>query len=112
MVYFTECLVKTEKFVSSHNIKGLLIHMSLPNYDHSDCRLFIYNSKRSLKCILLHNSKEYASVWMRKGWIWQWIWHSVQIKEKYQEIKTPGIKYNNHKWICDDLKIIKFQLGQ
>lgn len=24
----------------------------------------------------------------------------------------PGIKYNNHKWICDDLKIIKFQLGQ
>lgn len=62
MVYFTESLVKTEKFVYSHNVKGLLIHMGLANYDHSDCRLFIYNSKRSLKCVLLHNSNEYASV--------------------------------------------------
>ena len=71
MVSFTESSVETGKFVYCHNVYGLLIYMDLPKYDPSDLKFFIDSFKRSLKCLLQHNSNEYASVPIR---------HSVQIK--------------------------------
>ena len=106
LVYFTECSVQINKFVYCHNVTGLLTHMGVPEYDPDDWRLFIDSSKRSLKCVLLHNGNQYASVP---------IGHSVHMKEKYEEIKTvlKLIKYDAHKWIiCVDLKMVNFLLGQ
>ena len=40
----------------------------------SEWRLFIDSTKRSLKCVLLHNGNKLASVPIR---------HSIQIKETY-----------------------------
>ena len=56
------------------DVEGLLLFMGLPAYDSRDWRLFIDSSKRSLKCVLLHNGNKYASVP---------IGHSVKLKEEY-----------------------------
>lgn len=75
-------------------------------YDSKDWRLFIDSSKRSLKCVLLHNGNKYGSIP---------IGHSVQIKEKYDNIKTvlERLQYHVHGWlICVDLKMANFLLGQ
>ena len=67
--------------------------------------MFIDISKRSLKCVLLHNSNIYAPMP---------IGHSTTLKEKYA-IKTvlQHIKYEHHQWvICVNLKMVNFLLGQ
>ena len=69
-------------------------------------RLYIDSSKRNLKCVLLHNSNEYASIP---------IGHSTMPKEKCGPVKQvlECIKYNQHNWkICVDLKMMSFLLGQ
>ena len=106
LVFFSEYSTGNGNFVYCDNVKGLLIHMGVKNYEPDEWRLFIDSSKRSLKCVLLHNGNKYASVP---------IGHSIHMKEKYEEIKTviKLIKYNEHNWIiCVDLKMVNFLLGQ
>ena len=80
--------------------------MGVPIYKPVDWRLFIDSSKRSLKCVLLHNTNEYASIP---------IGHSTVMKEEYESVKRVlrKLSYNKHKWlICVDLKMANFLLGQ
>ena len=80
--------------------------MGLPAYRSNDWRLFIDSSKRSLKCVLLHNGNQYGSIP---------IGHSVTIKENYENIKVvlERLKYADHQWlICVNLKMVNFLLGQ
>ena len=75
-------------------------------YDATSWRMFIDSSKRSLKCVLLHNTNEYGSIP---------IGHSTTLKETYESIKRVlgCIKYSDHNWkICVDLKMVNFLLGQ
>lgn len=102
--YFTS----ENDLVYCHDIKGLLMAMGLPDYQPADWRLFIDSSKRSLKCVLLHNeaSNTYGAVP---------IGHSTKLKEEYGSIKAvlKMIKYDEHQWIvCVDLKMVNFLLGQ
>ena len=85
---------------------GVLHKLGLPEYQPEDWRMFIDSSKRSLKCVLLHNGNEYASIP---------IGHSVYAKESYEEVKKTlqRIKYDQHQWVtCVDLKMVNFLLGQ
>lgn len=88
------------------DVQGLLLKMGLSKYQPSEWRLFIDSSKRSLKCVLLHNGNQFGSVPIA---------HSTKLKEEYQNIALVlgKIKYNEHKWsICVDLKMVNFLLGQ
>ena len=96
----------TKDLVYCNNVSGLLCALGLPQYEPNDWRLFIDSSKRSLKCVLLHNGNKYGSVPLA---------HSTTLKEKYDEIKQvlEKIAYDEHKWpICVDLKMVNFLLGQ
>ena len=75
-----------ETFVYCHNVAGLLQAMACI-YDPTEWRLFIDSSKASLKCVLLHNGKRYASIP---------IGHSVHLKEAYKNMKMliTKIKYD------------------
>ena len=44
-----------DDLVYCNNIQGLLLKMGLPEYNPNEWRLFTDSSKRSLKCVLLHN---------------------------------------------------------
>lgn len=105
--YFAEHLDSNGgKLVFCRDIAGLLVTMGVPTYDANDWRLFIDSSKRSLKCVLLHIGNKYGAIP---------IGHSVNMKEKYEEIKKvlELINYNEHNWvICVDLKMVNFLLGQ
>ncbi|XP_023252229.1 NACHT, LRR and PYD domains-containing protein 9-like, partial [Seriola lalandi dorsalis] len=62
--------------------------------------------ERSLKCVLLHNGNQFASVPLA---------HSTTLKEKYEAVKyvLEKIRYDQHEWlICVDLKMVNFLLGQ
>ena len=79
--------------------------LSVGKYNANDWGLFIDSSKRSLKCVLLHNTNEYASILIED---------STTLKEKHQSIKEviEKINYAAHNWkICVDMKIVKFFLG-
>ena len=88
------------------DIAQVLLKLGVPRYEPKDWRLFINSSKRSLKCVLLHNGKQFASVPIA---------HSTTLKEKYEAVKyvLEKIGYDQHKWfICVDLKMVNFLLGQ
>ena len=72
--YFT----KEDNFAFCKNVKGLLTAMGVPQYKPGEWRLFIDNSKQSLKCVLLHNASTYAGIP---------IGHSVTLKESYSTIQ-------------------------
>lgn len=100
--YFTE----DSGLVYCNNVSGLLHLMGLPKYRPEDWRLFIDSSKRSLKCVLLHNGNKLASIP---------IGHSTKLKEEYQNIKLvlEKISFVQHQWsVCVDLKMVNFLLGQ
>ena len=84
----------------------LLQKLGVPHYEPRDWRLFIDSCKRSLKCVLLHNSNQFASVPLA---------HSTSLNEKYDLVKhvVEKISYCQHEWnICVDLKMVNFLLGQ
>ena len=84
----------------------LLFKLGVLQYEPKDWRLFIDNSKRSLKWVLLHNSNQFSSVPIA---------HSTTLKEKYEAVKyvLEKIGYDQHKWfICVDLEMVNFLLGQ
>ena len=90
--------------VYGNNIIGLLLKMKIPNYRPEDWRLFIDSSKRSLKCVLLHNGNRFASIPIA---------YSTKLKEEYYNIKTvlQRICYEEHQWsICVDLEMVNFCL--
>ena len=95
-----------EKTVVCNDAELLLMELGIAHYEANSWRLFIDNSKRSLKCVLLQNTNEYAAIP---------VGHSVMLKEKYEPVKQvlECIKYNQHNWkICVDLKMVNFLLGQ
>ena len=99
--YFTQ----ENNIVYCNDIAGLLWQLGVQQYDPQDWRLFIDSSKRSLKCVLLHNGNLYGSVPLG---------HSTTLKEKYDEIKffLEKISYRQHQWIiCVNLKMVGFLLG-
>lgn len=92
--------------VFCQDIRGLLIKMGLPEYIPDDWRLFIDSSKRSLKCVLLHNGNKYGSIPLA---------HSTKMKEEYDTVALvmEKIKFHEHQWIiCVDFKMVNFLLGQ
>ena len=72
------------RFSSSNGLYSL--------YGPTEWRLFIYSSKASLKCVLLHNGNRYASIPID---------HFVHLKETYENMNMllMKIKYNEHKWM-------------
>ncbi|XP_076799763.1 uncharacterized protein LOC143444861 [Clavelina lepadiformis] len=95
-----------DELVYCKDIEGLLLKMGVPQYRPQEWRLFKDSSKRSLKCVLLHNGNSYASLP---------IGHSTKLKEEYNNIKTvlQKLDYDSHQWlICVDLKMVNFLLGQ
>ena len=88
------------------DIAQLLHKLGVPQYEPKDWRLFIDSSKQSLKCVLLHNGNQFASVPLA---------HLTTLKEKYEAVKyvLEKICYDQHEWlICVDLKKVNFLLGQ
>ena len=102
---FAQLFRVENEFVFCDNINGLLNAMGC-DYEPAEWRLFIDSSKRSLKCVLLHNRNVFASML---------IGHSAQMKESYDSMKQvlEKLKYSEHNWkICGDLKIVCMLLGQ
>ena len=88
------------------DVEGLLLATGLSAYRSNDWRLFIDSSKRSIKCVLLHNGNQYGSIP---------IGHSVILKENYENIKVvlERLKYCVYQWLIRvDLKMVNFLLGQ
>ena len=88
------------------DIAQLLLKLGVPQYEPKYWRLFIDSSKRSLKCVLLHNGNQFTSVP---------ITHSTTLKEKYEAVKyvLEKIGYDQHnRFICVDLKMVNFLSGQ
>lgn len=56
-----EFLKEENRFVYGHNISGLLQELGIPLYNPNDWRLILDSSKRSLKCVILHNGNAYAA---------------------------------------------------
>ena len=103
---FRQFFSSAESFVYCNDVPNLLLLLGIDSYNPTEWRLFIDSSKRSLKCVLLHNGNEYASIPLA---------HSVHTKEGYDEVKEvlDLIKYKEHNWIiCVDLKMVNFLLGQ
>ncbi len=79
--YFTQ----ENDIVYCSDVVGLLCQLGVQLYDPQEWRLFIDSSKRSLKCVLLHNGNLYGSVPLA---------HSTTLKEKYDEIKFVLKKFH------------------
>ena len=93
-----------ENLLFCDNIERLITALGT-SYTSSEWRLFIDSSKRSMKCVVLHNSDILAFVL---------IGHSIQKKETYENMKTilDRIKYEKHEWIIyADLNILSMLLG-
>ena len=86
------------------NIEGLITTMRT-SYIPLEWRLFIDSSKRSMKCVLLHNGNKLAFILIE---------HSIQMKETYENMFSilNKIKYVEHKWIiCGNLNVLSMLLG-
>ena len=56
--YFKE----EKQLVYCDNVPRLLGELGIPSYNREKWRLFLDSSKRSLKCVLLHNGNRYGAV--------------------------------------------------
>ena len=105
-VEFIPFFEENDDLVYCTNTENVLLCLGVQAYNPTEWRLFLDSSKRSLKCVLLHNTNTYASIP---------IGHSTVLKEKHNTIKQviEHINYSRHKWvICVDLKMVNFLLGQ
>ena len=94
-----------DDFVYCNSIQGLLSELILPEHNADEWRLLIDSSKRSLKCVLLHNGNKFACVP---------IGHSVIVKEHDMNVKMvlQKLRYSEHNWaICVDFEMGNFLLG-
>ena len=80
-----------ENLLFCDNIEGLITTMGT-SYIPLEWRLFIDSSKRSMKCVLLHNGNKLAFIPIE---------HSIQMKKTYENMFSicNRIKYVEHKWI-------------
>ena len=85
ITFYRKCHIEFLPYFTQENdtaycndVAGLLRQLGVQHYDPQDWCLFINSSKRSLKCVLLHNGNLYGSVPLG---------HSTTLKEKYDEIK-------------------------
>ena len=103
---FVDFFSEDNRFVYCNNVAGLLSQLGIASYTPADWRLFLDSSKRSLKCVLLHNGNVYGAVP---------VGHSVHLREEHNDIKLviDLLRYHEHNWIiCVDLKMVNFLLGQ
>ena len=103
---FLQYFRSNNSFVFCHNIPGLLKELGLSNYNPNEWRMFIDSSKRSLKCVLLHNGNLFGAVPIE---------HSVCLREEDGDVKrvTAFLEYDKHKSVISvDLKMVSFLLGQ
>ena len=79
-----------KQLVYCNDIPGLLGQLGISSYDPGEWRLFLDSSKRSLKCVLLHNGNVYGAVS---------VGHSTVLKEQHDDIKIviDFLKYHEHK---------------
>ena len=97
--------IMKDDFVYCNNIHGVFLGMDFPEYNPDEWGLFMNSSKRSLKCVLLHNGNKFACVP---------IGHSMIVKEHYLNVKMvlQKLLYSEHKRaICIDFKMVNFLLG-
>jgi len=97
---------KQDDFVYCNDIASLINKIGIISYSPEQWRLFIDSSKRSLKCVLLHNGNKFNSIPIA---------HSYKAKETYESVKRvlQLISYDVHKWeVCVDLKMVCILLGQ
>ena len=100
--YFKE----EKQFVYCNNAPGILGELGFSSHNPEEWRLFLDSSKRSLKCVLLHNRNKYGVIP---------VGHSNALKEQQNDNKTimDLRKYREHGWIiCVNLKMVSFLLGQ
>ncbi|KAI6651137.1 hypothetical protein LOD99_5488 [Oopsacas minuta] len=94
------------KLAYCNDIPGLLGQLGISSYDPGEWRLFLESSKRSLKCVILHNGNIYGAVP---------VGHSTILKEQHDYIRIVMnlLGYHDHNWIISvDLKMVSFLLGQ
>ena len=87
------------------DIQGLIEKLGTV-YNPSDWRLFIEESKSSLKADLLHNRNQFGSIPLA---------HSTCMKESYENMKIllSKLQYSTRTWkICVDFKVLNMILGQ
>ena len=102
MKYFAQ----EKDLVYCTDVPGLLNEIGVAAYETTDWRLFIDSSRRSLICVLLHNTNVHPSIPLA---------HSTTLKEQYDAIKYVLLKisYHDHQWVISvDLKMVNFLLGQ
>ena len=87
-----------------NNVSGLFYSIGIPCIP-SKWRLFIDNSSKSLKAVLIHKGNKYPSLSLA---------HSVHLKETYENVKTVlnVLKYEQYNWeVNGDFKMIVFLDG-
>ena len=87
--HFLPYFKEEKQLVYCDNVPGLLGELGIPSYNPEEWRLFLASSKRSFKCVLLHNGNWYGAVA---------VGHSTVLKEQQNDIKTVKdlLKYNEH----------------
>ena len=103
--FFIRFFTMEDEFVYC-NIQGLHSEMGLSEYNPDEWRLFKNSSKRSVKCVLLHNGNKFSCAP---------IGHSMIAKEHYLNAKIvlQKLRYSEHNWaICVDFEMVNFLLGQ
>ena len=106
MQNFIPFFEENDDLVYCTNTENVLLCLGVQAYSPAEWRLFLGSSKRSLKCVLLHNTNNYDSMP---------IGHSTVLKEKYNTIKQvmEHVNYSRYKWVlCVDLKMVTFLLSQ
>ena len=86
------------------HVEGLFRAVGI-DHDPTEWWLFIDNSTKSLKAMLLHNGNIYPSIPLA---------YSLQMEENYKIVKQLLIKINyaQFKWyVCGDFKMLGFFLG-
>ena len=86
---FVKYLSKDKQFVYCHDVPGLFTELGLGTYSPAEWRLFLDSSKRSLKCVLLHNGNNFGAVPLG---------HSVHLRETHDDIRMVMdlLKYHEH----------------
>ncbi|CAN2390602.1 hypothetical protein PRIEUP_LOCUS639 [Pristimantis euphronides] len=94
-----------DKLVYCINVESLMGQFKI-QYDSAQWCLFIDNSKRSLKAVLLHIRGFYTSIP---------VGHSIHLKVTYEnlELVLCKLKYEDHGWqVWRNLKVLCMLLGQ
>ena len=104
--HFITFFKEKKQLIYGDNVPGLFGQLGISSYNPEEWRLLMDSSKRSLKCVLLHNRNSYGAVLIGR---------STVLKEQQQDLRTVMnlLKYHEHNWIiCVDLKMVSLLLGQ